>query len=86
MRTYLSPQRGHCASCEGEIIGQPIYRMDEIYCCVGCANFGPCICSYEADLADDGVDGLGLPFALPERVDSDEMSTSARIDQTTTSR
>jgi hypothetical protein len=36
--------------------------MDEAYCCIGCAGGGPCVCTYEADLADDGVDGLGLPF------------------------
>jgi hypothetical protein len=42
------------------IDGNPVYRMDETYCCVGCANNGPCICSYEADMAEDGVDGLGL--------------------------
>jgi hypothetical protein len=36
--------------------------MDEAYCCVGCVVGGPCVCNYEADLADDGVDGLGLPF------------------------
>jgi len=64
MRAYKSPQRGHCASCEGILTGQPVYRMDEIYCCIGCANFGPCTCTYEADLAEDGVDHLGLPFAI----------------------
>jgi hypothetical protein len=42
--------------------------MDETYCCVGCAHDGPCVCTYEADLAEDGVDGLGLlvsPTAEP---------------------
>jgi hypothetical protein len=39
--------------------------MDELYCCLGCAGGGPCICLYEADLAEDGVDHLGLPFAVP---------------------
>jgi hypothetical protein len=48
--------------------------MDETYCCVGCAHGGPCVCTYEADLAEDGVDGLGLlaapvaaePVGVPE--------------------
>jgi hypothetical protein len=48
--------------------------MDEAYCCIGCAHGGPCVCTYEADLAEDGVDGLGLlatpvataPVAVPE--------------------
>jgi hypothetical protein len=64
MRTYANPRRGHCASCEDRITGRPVYRMDEAYCCVGCAHGGPCVCSYEADLADDGVDGLAMPFAI----------------------
>ncbi len=65
MRTYASPRRGHCASCEDRIIGSPVYRMDEAYCCIGCAHGGPCVCTYEADLAEDGVDGLGL-LSAPE--------------------
>ena len=65
MRIYQEPRRGHCASCEFELTGRPVYRRDEAYCCLGCAGGGPCICTYEADLADDGVDAIGMPFALP---------------------
>ena len=68
MRVFASPRRGHCASCDGVITDRPVYRMDEAYCCLGCAGGGPCFCTYEADLADDGVDHLGLPFAMPEPV------------------
>jgi hypothetical protein len=64
MHVYASPRRGYCASCDGQITDRPVYRMDEAYCCVGCADGGPCVCSYEADLAEDGVDGLGLPFPM----------------------
>jgi hypothetical protein len=64
MHTFAQPRRGYCASCDGTITGEPVYRMDEAYCCLGCADGGPCICSYEQDLADDGVDHLGLPFPL----------------------
>lgn len=75
MRKFKSPKRGYCASCEGFITARPVYRMDEAYCCVGCAAGGPCVCNYEADLADDGVNGLGLlapvetttePVAVPD--------------------
>ena len=64
MRMFASPRRGYCAACDGFITGQAVYRMDEAYCCSGCAVGGPCVCTYEADLADDGVDGLSLPFAM----------------------
>jgi hypothetical protein len=68
MHIYAKPRRGYCAACDGVITGRPVYRMDEAYCCVGCAHNGPCVCSYEADLAEDGVDGIGLPFAIEEPV------------------
>ena len=67
MRAYTEPRRGHCASCEGVVTGRPVYQMDEAYCCIGCADGGPCSCTYEADLAEDAVDGLGMPFAMPVR-------------------
>lgn len=66
MRMFRSPRPGYCASCEGAITGRPVYRRDEAYCCLGCADGGPCICNYEADLADDGVDHLGLIFPAGE--------------------
>jgi hypothetical protein len=64
MHTFASPQRGYCASCDALLIDRPVYRMDETYCCLGCAHGGPCFCTYEQDLADDGVDHLGLPFPM----------------------
>ncbi len=70
MRIYASPRRGHCATCEMRIEGRPVYRMDETYCCVGCAHSGPCVCSYESDLAADGVDNLGL-LVTPTPVESE---------------
>ncbi len=60
MRMFRNPRPGRCASCEGEITGRPIHGSNLEYCCAGCAEGGPCVCSYEADLADDGVDHLGL--------------------------
>jgi hypothetical protein len=76
MRMFRTPRPGYCASCEGAITSRPVYRMDEAYCCAGCAEGGPCVCNYEADLADDGVDGLGLIAPVrrvaPERAPLDE--------------
>ena len=42
MRTFASPRRGYCASCDGLLIDRPVYHMDETYCCLGCAHNGPC--------------------------------------------
>lgn len=71
MRTYASPRRGRCASCEDRITGRPVYRMDEAYCCAGCAVGGPCTCSYDVEMADDGVDRLSMPFAIGEHIGAD---------------
>ena len=71
MRTFAEPRRGYCASCDGVITDRPVYQMDEAYCCLGCAGSGPCICTYEQDLADDGVDHIGLPFPATAPVRSD---------------
>jgi hypothetical protein len=81
MRVFASPRRGYCASCDGLITGRPVYHMDETYCCLGCAEGGPCICSYEADLASDGVDHLGLPFAMDERVEVAPATADASRDR-----
>ncbi len=76
MRTYAQPRRGYCASCDGFMTDRPVYRRDEAYCCIGCAEGGPCICTYEADIAEDGVDHLGLPFAIAEGVKSTESAAA----------
>ena len=65
MSAFITPRHDHCASCEIRLTGWPVYRRDEPFCCPGCADGGPCSCTYEADLAQDGVDGLGMPFLLP---------------------
>ncbi len=77
MHVFASPRRGYCASCDSLLPdpARPVYRMDETYCCVGCAHGGPCICTYEQDLADDGVDHLGLAFQDPK------LSTSEPLDR-----
>jgi len=66
MHVFSKPHRGYCASCDGVIVDAPVYRMDEAYCCIGCAHGGPCVCLYEQDVAADGVDHLGLPFPMAD--------------------
>jgi hypothetical protein len=65
MRMFAKTPPGYCTSCEARITGRPVYRMDEAHCCAGCAEGGPCVCNYEADLADDGVNNLGLMVPVP---------------------
>lgn len=36
--------RPRCASCNDEIMREPVERDGQLYCCDGCANGGPCIC------------------------------------------
>jgi hypothetical protein len=57
----------HCPACHRPFESTPTFRQDVAYCCTSCARGQLCTCLVEADLADDGVDGLTLPFGL-ERV------------------
>lgn len=41
-----------CASCEGEIVGQPEIHVGLAFCCAGCVVGGPCTCSYDPEPAD----------------------------------
>jgi hypothetical protein len=61
--THRLPDVG--TGCRQSFTFSPFFHEDVIYCCRSCAFGGLCTCSIEIDLADDGVDGLGLPFALP---------------------
>ena len=61
-----------CPACHRPFNSAPVFREDESYCCLYCADGRLCACMTEADLADDGVDGLGLlfrPEARPAHVD-----------------
>ena len=53
-----------CEECRRTFKSVPIFREDRAYCCGPCARGHLCTCLSEVDLADDGVDGLGLPFAI----------------------
>ena len=35
-----------CASCDIELHKLPLIVEGSAYCCQGCANGGPCVCSY----------------------------------------
>jgi hypothetical protein len=57
----------HCAGCYRPFTGSPVFREDTPFCCTACAAGALCACFAEADLADDGVDGIGLAFGVPNR-------------------
>ena len=51
-----------CRACHRPFESNPTFREDAAYCCQSCASGQLCTCFLEADLADDGVDGLTLAF------------------------
>jgi len=56
-----------CRNCFSEFAWKPIARDRKFYCCVGCRDGGPCICSYEQpELSPE------LRFKIPEYSNSDE--------------
>ena len=68
-----------CAVCRRGFDTAPVFRADTRYCCGSCAQGRLCSCLTEADAADDGVDRIGLAFALrPGRFSSEELATAGR--------
>jgi hypothetical protein len=41
-----------CATCEAAINGSPTFDTGLPFCCAGCAAGGPCLCSYDAEIAN----------------------------------
>lgn len=61
-----STRERYCPACHRPFRSSPAFREDTAYCCHACASGRLCICLAEADMADDGVDGLTLPFGLEQ--------------------
>jgi hypothetical protein len=40
-----------CASCDVELDKLPVVVSGSAYCCDGCADGGPCVCSYVGETA-----------------------------------
>ena len=38
-----------CATCDHEIVGNPVFHIGLTFCCAGCAADGPCMCSYDVE-------------------------------------
>lgn len=41
-----------CANCRLEIAWEPIVVDGQVFCCGGCAQGGPCYCSYDLDFVE----------------------------------
>jgi hypothetical protein len=61
-----------CANCDVEIPWRPTIHGGQPYCCGGCAQGGPCYCSYDIDLTTrvwpltaDGERPRGVPAGRP---------------------
>jgi hypothetical protein len=62
-----------CASCDIELTGSDVQTTDGEYCCDGCAEGGPCACTYADRQPSRSTNGhadpvvtlalLGLPHA-----------------------
>jgi len=46
-RSTATLSRSTCVTCEAEILGRPVFRAGDPYCCSGCVAGGPCTCSYD---------------------------------------
>jgi hypothetical protein len=58
-----------CASCDIEISGVPELVDGDVFCCPGCAEGGPCTCTYEGDQARYPHNGHGELMLALERLE-----------------
>lgn len=58
-----------CESCDIEIAALPLWRDGRHFCCSGCADGGPCICSYVDDPARLGKNAAGEPVRVRDLLD-----------------
>jgi hypothetical protein len=58
-----------CESCDIEIAALPLWRGDRYFCCSGCADGGPCICSYVDDPARLGKSAGDKPVRVKDLLD-----------------
>jgi hypothetical protein len=70
MKEYqMGDVQGHamrCESCDIEVTDHPVTARGHIYCCTGCADGGPCVCSYENQQVIFPTNGHGDPALTQE--------------------
>jgi len=65
------PEKAICACCGIAIHWQPTIIDDKLYCCLGCAEGGPCNCDY------DNLPNPGKPSELVIRTPSNHQMRDA---------
>lgn len=50
-----------CGNCGAEIPWEPVTLGERVYCCGGCAQGGPCYCSYDLATHDSLRPGARSP-------------------------
>lgn len=59
-----------CASCDIDLAGaQPVAVGGTLFCCRGCADGGPCTCSYEEEHLRISRLGLGWRVQVRDLLD-----------------
>ena len=55
-----------CASCDIELTSDPLIVAGKPFCCPGCAEGGPCTCTYEGDQGRYPRNGHRDPLLVPD--------------------
>lgn len=55
-----------CGSCEIELTGSPLLVDGKAFCCAGCAEGGPCTCTYEGDQGRYPHNGHSDPMVVQD--------------------
>ncbi len=55
-----------CDSCDIELTGSALLMKGKPYCCRGCAEGGPCICTYEESAGRPATNGHVDPVLTGE--------------------
>jgi len=69
-----------CASCDIKLGAEVVLGPDGLYCCAGCADGGPCICTYEQDLGRYPPSRYAKPVSLSELFDRYERDVQKDVE------
>ena len=58
-----------CDSCAIALGSERVRVLDGVYCCVGCAAGGPCVCTYEHDLGRYPPSPYAKPVSMSDLFD-----------------